>query len=154
MIIIQDSREQKPYTFKRVGNVEDIKICKLDVGDYSIRGYEHLIAYERKNPQDLHQTLTAGMPRFKKEIERAKNHEHFSIIVECSYTQFITGKFQGKKYSKVPTHVTIKTLHTIKHKYGVNIVFCNDRKEAQTYVRNDLERYYLLKQKQQGEETE
>jgi ERCC4-type nuclease len=42
--IIVDTREQKPWSFENYTTA----IRKLDTGDYSIEGLEHLLCIERK----------------------------------------------------------------------------------------------------------
>lgn len=46
--IVIDSREKEPYTFA----CEVLK-AKLDAGDYSVHGFEHQVAVERKSLADF-----------------------------------------------------------------------------------------------------
>ena len=50
--IIVDTREQAEYTF-------DCSVLrrKLDAGDYSVQGYEHRVAVERKSLADFVHTV-------------------------------------------------------------------------------------------------
>jgi len=57
MRIIVDSREQRALSFTRDKIVKEVIIKKLEVGDYSIKGYEDCIAIERKSPLDLFGTV-------------------------------------------------------------------------------------------------
>ncbi len=65
----------------------------LDVGDYSLPGLEQLVSIERKSGPDLLQTLFGGttdalgegqanQDRFRAELERARDHALFAIVVE------------------------------------------------------------------------
>ena len=41
-IIIQDTREKKPWSFKTSGSIGGVEVSKLDTGDYSIKGMEEI----------------------------------------------------------------------------------------------------------------
>ncbi len=54
MIIIQDSREKKPWNFRGFTECEGQMVRVIDAGDYVIRGREMLITIDRKrNPSEL-----------------------------------------------------------------------------------------------------
>lgn len=73
--VIEDNAEQLPWTFQGVvigGRHWLVKRQRrsLDTGDYSIAGHESFITVERKSPQDLVGSVTAGHARFLREHER------------------------------------------------------------------------------------
>lgn len=145
MIIIVDSREKTPLYFRKSSTLEDVVVEKLDAGDYSIKGYEDKIAIERKSPNDLFGTLGKGHKRFKKELERAKDYDYFCILVECSLTTVLNKEFEGAHYCQMLGDTIVQIAYTLKMKYGVDIVFCNGKSEAVSYVRQIFRSY--LKQK-------
>ena len=134
--IVYDTRENMPLNFRRSKYVKNIKRKKLNTGDYSIEGMEHLISIERKSPTDLFNTLGKGIKRFKKEIERAVNLEYFAILVECRYMEVLNKTFENSHYSSLKGNQVIQTLNTLKLKYGIDVIFANDRVEAASIVRN------------------
>lgn len=80
-IIAIDDREKEPFAFP--GNVQT-RICHLPFGDYSLVGYEHRVAIERKSIADLCQTLwgksqlangeyQANSKRFAYELQRMRD---------------------------------------------------------------------------------
>lgn len=88
--IIQDTREQRPLDFSPFPNVT-VEVAKLWPGDYSIKGYEKSIAFERKSVADLIGTLKNGYAgrhalrrlRFDYELEEFERHfDRAFIIVE------------------------------------------------------------------------
>jgi len=135
MIIVTDTREQFPLKFRKSKVVEDVVVKTLNTGDYSIQGYEDQIAFERKSCQDLFSTLGSGHKRFKKELERAQTMDYFCIIIESSFTDVLTKNFGGSHYSKMQGHVIIKILMTLKFKYNIDFVFCNNRTESAKFIR-------------------
>lgn len=137
MKIVVDTREGLPY-WKR-GIIKK----KLDVGDYSIEGKENKIAIERKSPIDALGTLGKGHKRFKKEIERAKNYEYFGIYIECSKEQLVKKDFPGSYHSRMKGWVAVKILDTINEKYGVDVVYCNNRNGCKRAIKKKFEELLL-----------
>jgi len=76
-IIIVDTREQLPFTFTRFSNwIAETNKKKLDDGDYSVQGMEHLLSLERKSLADLIATLLQHRKRFFKLCESPYGEEH------------------------------------------------------------------------------
>lgn len=134
--IIVDTREQEPLEFK------DIEIKKLEVGDYSIAGYESKIAIERKSAIDIFGTLGKGHKRFKKELERAKDYDYFGIYIEDSFENIYNKTFKNAHFSSMQGYVIIAILNTLKIKYNIDVVFCNDRHNMKIQI-NELFKTYL-----------
>jgi len=84
MKILVDSREQLPFGFDRFPDVETIT-GTLATGDYSIPGFESVIAIERKELNDLIACLQgAERRRFERELVRGAQLKHFFVLVEAS----------------------------------------------------------------------
>jgi len=146
MNIIVDSREKNPLYFRQSSTVDKVIVKKLNAGDYSIEGYEHIIAIERKSAPDLFGTLGKGHKRFQKELMRAANYDYFVILVECSLTSILNKDFEGANYCGMFGHTVAQICFTLKMKYGIDVIFCNGRNEAVSYVRQIFKSY--LKQKE------
>jgi|ETNvirnome_2_300_1030623.scaffolds.fasta_scaffold00052_43 ERCC4-type nuclease len=136
--IIIDTREQKPLWNKNV------VVKKLDVGDYSIEGFEDKIAIERKSLGDLFGTLGGGHKRFKKELERSKSYDYFAIVIEGSYTNCINKDFPNSYFSKMRGYVITSILFTLHVKYDINIFFANNRIESKKIIKELFKSYYKL----------
>ena len=59
--VIKDTREQEGYYFSKYNTCAGMVDRKLDTGDYSIEGMEHLICVERKGC-----VRTSSKPRTEK----------------------------------------------------------------------------------------
>ena len=71
MIILIDSREQRPYTFQNIKPEPPETIMQgLTTGDYSVAGFESRICVERKSMIDLFGSVGTGRQRFEREMER------------------------------------------------------------------------------------
>lgn len=133
MIIIQDTREQKPLEFKHYSITEVFK-QKMDVGDYCAEfkdGYRPPIVFDRKSISDLYGTMGKGYPRFKKCIQRAQEQNiQLFIIVEGSLTKVS----KGYSRSKIKGSSMVQKLFTLSVRYGVHTIFCSTRKEMAYYI--------------------
>lgn len=85
MEILIDTREQQPLTFKKS------KSLKLDFGDYTCGGANYTYTYiDRKSESDFKSTMSVGIERFKKELNRVKEFNSFLYIVVESDLDKIT----------------------------------------------------------------
>lgn len=134
MKLYVDTREQLPLEFEVDGVVTEVIRTKLPYGDYAA-GWEdkkgnHIefmpLFWERKGLGDLFGTLTSGMERFKREIERAKEDGISLIIIIEGCRREVE---LGYEHSSVSGHTILNTLDTLHVKHGIEHVFCNDRKD-------------------------
>ncbi len=118
MIILIDTREQRPYEFK----TPSIR-GKLDIGDYSLLGAESLIAVERKSLCDLIGCLCGGRERFKKELFRGQALDYFAIVIEATLTDIANGNYRSKMTPKS----AIQSLLTFSIRYRLPVFFAENR---------------------------
>ena len=137
--IIVDSREQKPLFTK------DVIVKKLDTGDYSmiVSGvdYKDEFAIEYKTPVDIIGTLFRGHDRFKRELKRSKSLKFFCILISCSYPDLKNKQFKGNEFVKGNTNTIIKILETLIVKYGIKIIFCENRVQSKIRIKGLIEAY-------------
>ena len=142
MIIITDSREQRPLEF----TVPTIREC-LPCGDYRAKfsdGSLSEVVFERKSINDLFSTLSSGYPRFKREIELS--HElriSIIIIVEGSLRRILRGCSHSQR---TPISIVYQ-LFTIRLRHNVETVFCQDRDEMSEYITH----YFLAEEREHND---
>lgn len=134
-LIYIDSREQHPLTFSI-----STKISALKFGDYKLNdeASSYNLIIERKSVADLFNTMTSGIIRFKKELDKCKEADAYMVIV------IENGLETSKNYSSVLkkiAHVNISSefvFHNIRdiiQSYpNVQFLFVNDRKEASRII--------------------
>jgi ERCC4-type nuclease len=142
MIILSDSREQKPLDFDSP-YIESVEEGPLTIPgtrysfDYGVRfrdGHIPAIFFERKSLNDLFGTMGTGHDRFKKKILAAKNaNVRFMIIVEGTLSRV---EDYTNKYTTIAGQTIIKKLFTFWIKYGILTVFTKDRREMANYITN------------------
>ncbi len=99
MKIIADTREKQGF-WRFIETDAEVVRAKLDTGDYSIEGLEHLLTIERKKtPQELSQSLLAA--RFKRELDRMIEIPHSYIL--CEFT--LEDLYEYPQKDKLPPRV-------------------------------------------------
>jgi len=137
VVIIRDTREKpdQGWMFQdtecKAGkiNFSDTELCKLDCGDYSIKGMEHIITIERKNGfSELFGNMTpkSSKERFHREMERMQNVKHKYIVVEGNINKDVLGMCPPQMRNGPPGKKVLKWLHELELKYDVNVIFAGD----------------------------
>lgn len=108
--IIIDTREQFPWLFEgiTIGTgkskkdlVLPVEVATLKTGDYSIKGFEHLVAIERKSKDDLFYTLSQERNRFIRELSRLNEMRFAAVVVESEWSDCMTNPPLRSKFAPV-----------------------------------------------------
>lgn len=129
--IIIDTREQKPWAFAGCDTINR----KLDTGDYSIDGLEHLLCIERKNSvSEIANNISES--RFKAEILRMQDYLYKFILLEFSLQDVLNYPVG----SSVPRHMwnkikirpayILKYLTELQIKHDIHVLFCDNPSSA------------------------
>lgn len=141
---IIDNREQKPWQFPGIDNPV---YKRLNVGDYTLEGFEHVFAVERKSLNDLATSLGTDRERFEAEVQRAQDLKEFAVVVEeprrlvDSHTH---RTWCPNYYSKLPPKTITATEESWTDKYEVlEWYWCEDRDAAMQKALQLLDSWYL-----------
>ena len=126
-MIIVDTREQKPlWDPKHL----EVKAQKLDEGDYTTEDLHNKAHIERKSGADLYGSIIQGHKRFTAELTRAiEKNITIAVFVECPEEMFYRKTFAGGYRLKAPSRVLRKIIPTMKEKYNIEFVWCEDRND-------------------------
>lgn len=145
--IIIDTREQQPWEFSHCVTASR----KLDTGDYSIEGYEHLLCIERKKSVgEIANNIVEK--RFKDVIERMQTYKYAFFIMEFSMDDVLNypiGSNVPKKMwdkLRVTSSFILKVLLEIQLKHNIKIVFCGDASNASKVAQSLMTKVYELEQ--------
>lgn len=135
MIIAIDSREQAPIVFKPGADISDVIVTKLPFGDYAMKlasdeAYVPIF-FERKSIQDLWGTLTVGIERFKRELEKAKESK---VTLYLAIEGSIYDVYAGSSFSTIMGSQIVRTIFSLKVRYGLEPVFCPNREQMKYYM--------------------
>lgn len=143
-MLIVDTREQKPYIFKLPMIQKALK-----TGDYSVEGYEDLVAIERKSLDDFIGCVTTSRDRFKRELERGNDLKRFFVVIECNVDDIIKGKY----WSKVSPESVIGSIIAWSIRYNAKFIFTGNRTASQYLVLNILDKF-IKEEIENGKEQE
>lgn len=136
MILIIDSREQRPFCFERF-NIQT-ETAALPVGDYSVRGFEDRVAIERKEINDLIACLMGtNRERFERELAKAKSFDVFVVMVEASFLDIEQGRYR----SEMNPHSALQSIAAMMVRHRVPFVFAGDRQGAEYMTFSLLQKY-------------
>ncbi len=122
--IIIDTREQRPYSFETATISR-----KLDIGDYSLSGFENDFAIERKTLDDfiacmINKSNSNNRDRFERELARAQDKlRRLWILVEANSGDILAGRFTSEiKVSSVTATIVAwqNRYNCIQMVYGGN----------------------------------
>ena len=135
MKIIIDTREQTPYTFQMfpVATVTGT----LDTGDYSISGFEDVIAVERKELSDIISCLGSGRERFTRELERLRGYES-ALVIESPLQTIREGKYR----SSMNPESAEQSLISIMQRFRLPVYFAIDRTDGQRFTYHFLRHFF------------
>lgn len=148
MQIIQDTREQNPWWF-----MGDVKVQKLDCGDYTTSLLLDVLRVERKaTTAEIYLNLgrKTNKERFYRELEKLKKFPHAYIV--CEFPEHYLHTFpnnSGMPQSAVAQlKITAKYLRKLVHEVNeiIPIVFAGSKPDAEKYFESlvlDLEQDYV-----------
>lgn len=141
--IIIDTREQTPWEF----GLHTTAHRKLDTGDYSIEGFESILAIERKKSvNEIATNITE--PRFKDVLERMSHIPHrfmlFEFDLEDVYNYPVGSNVPKKMWDKlkISSKYIMKCLSQIQIKYGIHIIYCGCSENAEKMAVSLMKRVY------------
>ena len=151
--VIVDTREQHPYSFqgftcdaaKRYKPlIVPLEVAGLRTGDYSLKGFESVVAVERKSLSDLYGSLGQNRERFQREFERLAEMEYAALVIEAGWGAIIG---TPPPNSKLLPKTVYRTLIAWQQRYGVHVWPCDTRNFAERSTLRMLERFWWDKQK-------
>lgn len=134
--LLVDKREQCPLTFSL--DKFDVVNQSSSFGDYHCEipttegTYTQVpVCFERKGLGDLFGTMGKGYPRFRKELERARESKyHLTLIIEGSIKEV----HKGYHHSSISGDTMLKKLAMLRVRYDLEVLFFEDRRSMARWV--------------------
>lgn len=156
--VVIDTREQQSYSFARIpadasqgGGLLAVRteVRTLKSGDYSLAGYEHRVAVERKSLSDAYGTIGQGRDRFERELARLNSMQFAAVIVEAEWSEVLGSPPPHSQLS--PKTVYRSVLAWQQRFKNVHWVMCPGREFAEVTTFRVLERFWKERVKEAGE---
>lgn len=140
MIILVDTREQQPLF---TGNPQ-VQIDTVHHGDYTIKGFEHLFAIERKKQSDLWTYCSSEMnTRTKRKMNEfnqiVRGGGFVGLVIEASEDDLLGGYVWSGKYNP---NVVRGAIASFEVDYGVNVYYSRDRQAIERWMLDRMVRFW------------
>ena len=143
--IIIDTREQQPWLFDQYTTAHR----KLDTGDYSIEGLEHLLGIERKKSiSEFANNVIEG--RFQDVLLRMSQLKYSFFLLEFSLSDVLiypVGSTVPKRMwnkIKISPAFLLKNILELQLKHNIIVYFCGDAKNAELMAEHILKKVNYL----------
>jgi len=148
-IIIRDTREKNGWEFDFYESCSGVVDQGMKTGDYTAKGLEEYLTIERKaTTAELALNLGRKRKQFEAELERMGEFRWKYII--CEFSEENVREFP--RNSTVPRarwnslrmngKFMRKCLHNYEEKYGVKVLFKNNKEEAEEEALKIIEEAY------------
>ena len=148
MVVIIDTREQQknPLFLPRPPKGLTVVRDKLDVGDYSIRGFENKFMVEKKNINDLFSSIGSSKEnheQFRARVEKMSHAEFSALIVQASEERLLDWQW----FTKVHPATVRGTLAKWEVEFDLHIAYCNSKRDAERWLLDRCVHYFEIKRK-------
>ena len=137
-VLIQDTREQRAL-FNRIPKGLTVQAATLNNGDYSVKGFEDAVCFERK-AGDIWSYVAGDRDKTKEKMERFKAYEFVGLIIEARELEL----FQFQERSKVHPEVMRAALVSFEVRYGVHIYY-GDRDNCARWLLDRAVKFWNVK---------
>ena len=141
--IIIDTREQKPWEFQNHAHASH----KLDTGDYSIEGLQHILAIERKrNVSEFANNITES--RFPDVVDRLSKIKYSFILFEFDMNSVMNFPIGSNIPKRLWNKIRISPAFLLKHildlqlHHNIKIVFCGNSENAEKVALSIMRKVY------------
>lgn len=134
-VLIIDTREQEPFAFNGYPAIRGT----LKSGDYSLQGFESMVAVERKSYADCWSSMSQGRARFGRCVERLAKLDRAAIVIECSLTELAV---QPSRIQRTNAASVIGGLISYSAQHAIPVFFCDSRMFAERVTLRFLASWY------------
>ena len=143
--IIIDTREQQPWNFKH----HSVASKKLDAGDYSLEGFENILAIERKKSVcEIANNIVES--RFKDALERLGQLKYSFLLLEFDLENVLSypiGSSLPKKIwdkTKITPTFLLRNILDWQLKYNIKVQFCGSSNNAEQLAEYIFRRIFYI----------
>ena len=137
-VLVQDTREVKPL-FARVPKGLTVMSATLSNGDYSIKGFESQICFERK-ASDIFSYCSSEREKTLIKMRRFKKFEFVGLVIEGRESDL----YQFQQHTKVHPEVIRGALTSFQIRYGIH-VYIGNRENCTRWLLDCCVKFYNVK---------
>ena len=150
-VVVIDTREKAPFDFGALCNwIGGTTRRKLDAGDYSVVGMEHLLRLERKSLTDLITTLMQCRKRLLNECESLARCRHSALLVEATYED-VKSFYEDELCTAAHPNAVSGSLDAIEARFGIPVIYTSQHgplaeEKAASWLSKHFTYWYLEEQ--------
>jgi ERCC4-type nuclease len=141
MVVIIDTREQAPLFISRVPKGLTITRDNLKDGDYSIRGFENRIMFERKGISDLTSYIGKDHVKTQEKLRRCKGFDFIALVIEAEERDLLAPKM----YAKASIELYRQAICAMEIRYGLHVYYSRSRKDIERWMLDRMIKYWSVK---------
>lgn len=152
--VVIDTREQLPFSFAglrtdaRDGRrplIVRTVLDRLAAADYSLLGFERLVAVERKSLADVFHTIGQGRGRFERELQRLAIYDFAAVVCEADWHTIVAAP---PERSQLSPKVIFRSVIAWQIRFPtIAWWFCPGRAFAERATFRILEKFWKLRSK-------
>ena len=139
-VLVQDTREQSPL-FTDPPRGLNILRATLHYGDYSIKGFEDRVGFERKQMSDLYSYVGKERKRTVKKLEQLRELDFAALIVESSFEDL---KIPYSYSSRITPEMIRQFIVSVNVRYKVHVYCDRDRRNLEQYLLDRAIKYFNI----------
>jgi hypothetical protein len=135
-VILQDTREQLPWSFEKTELFPTVKRIGLLAGDYTVEGFEQIVAIDRKKSVSEFATNVSEV-RWGTFLDKLSNVTLPYIVCEFSLDDILSFPYNSgvpkkiwPKLKATPDYL-LSWIVRLSVEYGIHVIFAGDRDNAQ-----------------------
>lgn len=137
-MMVIDTREQSPL-FKRTKGLISV-VDTVKHGDYTIKGFEDRIAFERKQISDFYTYIGRERKKTITKLKALSQLDFAALVVEASWDDIL----QHQMFTKVHPSVAEGFLTSLNVRYNIHCFLDRDRGNIERYILKRAVKYYEL----------
>jgi hypothetical protein len=152
--VIIDTREQQPWAFEHY----TVANKKLDTGDYSIEGLQHILCVERKKSvSEFANNIVES--RFKDVVMRMSQLKYSFLLLEFSLSDILVypiGSTVPKRMwdkIKISPAFLLKSILELQLNHNIIVYFCGNNGDAEKMAEYIFKKIYYLEKNNINKET-
>lgn len=142
-VLLQDTREQRPL-FTRIPKGLTIQSTTLHDGDYSIKGFEHLFAIERKFIGDLFPYCSSERDKTVAKMKRFRSMVDAGGWVGLCIEEKESTVYQHQSFTQVSPETVRGAIISFAIRYHVTCYFAGNRDNASRWILDHACRFYKM----------
>jgi len=138
-VLVIDTREQAPLFIKPPKGLLTVRDT-LKHGDYSIKGFEDKICFERKRVTELYSFVAAERDKAVKKLTAMKDLSYKALVIEGVEKEVLSPQI----FTKVSPEAVRQALVSFEIRYGLHIYYGRNREDIERWILDRCIKFFKI----------